>query len=188
MLTKTPHLFDDATRVTAGDSCWQGRTSEDYWAFVGPFGGATAATMLRALLDHPQRAGDPLSLTVNFCAPVARRTVRSRRSPDQGQPVDPALVGRDDAGWRRGCDLCHRGIRRAPSVMVAPAGRISRRHRLSSRRCLMPRFRYPGSSNMISALSRASRKSARRLRPGRPARTPNYGSATASRERSTRCR
>jgi hypothetical protein len=35
MLTKTPHLFDDATRVTAGDSCWQGRTSEDYWAFVG---------------------------------------------------------------------------------------------------------------------------------------------------------
>jgi acyl-CoA thioesterase len=74
MLTKTPHLFDDATRVTAGDSCWQGRTSEDYWAFVGPFGGATAATMLRALLDHPQRAGDPLSLTVNFCAPVTRGT------------------------------------------------------------------------------------------------------------------
>src|SRR5882724_1687943 len=39
MLTKTPHLFDDATRVTAGDSCWQGKTSPDYWAFVGPFGG-----------------------------------------------------------------------------------------------------------------------------------------------------
>jgi acyl-CoA thioesterase len=74
MLTKTPHLFDDATQVTAGDSCWQGRTSEDYWAFVGPFGGATAATILRALLDHPQRAGDPLSLTVNFCAPVAPGT------------------------------------------------------------------------------------------------------------------
>src|ERR1039458_8869520 len=74
MLTKTPHLFDDATQVTAGDSCWQGRTSEDYWAFVGPFGGAPPATILRALLDHPQRAGDPLSLTVNFCAPVAPGT------------------------------------------------------------------------------------------------------------------
>jgi hypothetical protein len=71
MLTQSPHLFDDATRVTAGDSCWQGKTSPDYWAFVGPFGGCTAATILRALIDHPQRAGDPLSLTVNFCAPIA---------------------------------------------------------------------------------------------------------------------
>jgi hypothetical protein len=30
MLARPQHLFDDATRVTAGDSCWQGRTSEDY--------------------------------------------------------------------------------------------------------------------------------------------------------------
>ena len=87
MLTKTPHLFDDATQVTAGDSRWQGKTSEDYWAFVGPFGGCTAATILRALIDHPQRAGDPLALTVNFCAPVAEgafdldvRLVKANRS------------------------------------------------------------------------------------------------------------
>ena len=71
MHAKIRHLFDEATRVTAGDSCWQGRTSDDYWAFVGPFGGATAATILRALIDHPQRSGDPLSVTVNFCAPIA---------------------------------------------------------------------------------------------------------------------
>jgi acyl-CoA thioesterase len=87
MLTKTPHLFDDATKVSAGDSRWQGHTSQDYWAFVGPFGGATAATILRALIDHPQRSGDPLSLTVNFCAPVAQgafdldvRLVKANRS------------------------------------------------------------------------------------------------------------
>jgi acyl-CoA thioesterase len=87
MLTKTPHLFDDATRVTAGDSRWQGQTSDDYWAFVGPFGGATAATILRALIDHPQRSGDPLALTVNFCAPIAHgafdldvRLVKANRS------------------------------------------------------------------------------------------------------------
>ena len=87
MLTKTPHLFDDATQVTAGDSRWQGKTSEDYWAFVGPFGGATAATILRALIDHPQRSGDPLSLTVNYCAPIAAgafdldvRLVKANRS------------------------------------------------------------------------------------------------------------
>ena len=71
MLTKTPHLFDEATAVAAGDGRWQGRTSPDYWAFVGPFGGCTAATILRALIDHPQRSGDPLSLTVNYCAPIA---------------------------------------------------------------------------------------------------------------------
>jgi acyl-CoA thioesterase len=87
MLTKTPHLFDDATRVTAGDSRWQGQTSEDYWAFVGPFGGATAATILRALMDHPERAGSPLALTVNYCAPIAEgafdldvRLVKANRS------------------------------------------------------------------------------------------------------------
>ena len=65
------HRFDDATRVSAGDSRWTGHTSRDYWAFVGPFGGVTAATMLRALIDHPERSGDPLSLTVNFCAPAS---------------------------------------------------------------------------------------------------------------------
>jgi acyl-CoA thioesterase len=47
----------------------------------------TAATILRALINHPERAGDPLSLTVNFCAAVAQggfdldvRLVRANRS------------------------------------------------------------------------------------------------------------
>src|SRR6266446_8977503 len=87
MLTKSEHPFDDATRVTAGDSRWQGRTSPDYWAFVGPFGGATAATILRALIEHPQASGDPLSLTVHYCAPIAEgafdldvRLVKANRS------------------------------------------------------------------------------------------------------------
>jgi acyl-CoA thioesterase len=87
MLTEPSHLFDDATRVSAGDSRWQGHTSADYWAFVGPFGGVTAATILRALIEHPQRAGDPLALTVNYCAPIAEgafdldvRLVKANRS------------------------------------------------------------------------------------------------------------
>jgi acyl-CoA thioesterase len=87
MLTRTQHLFDDATRVTAGDSCWQGQTSPDYWAFVGPFGGITAATILRALVEHPERSGDLLALTVNYCAPIAEgafdldvRLVKANRS------------------------------------------------------------------------------------------------------------
>ncbi len=87
MLANSRHIFDEATRVTVGDSCWQGQTSDDYWAFVGPFGGVTAATILRALIDHPQRAGDPLALTVNFCAAIAQgafdldiRLVKANRS------------------------------------------------------------------------------------------------------------
>lgn len=77
MLEKTPaadtlHPFDRATQITTVDGRQRGRASEDYFAFVGPFGGATAATMLRAIMQHPERFGDPLSVTVNFCAPVAR--------------------------------------------------------------------------------------------------------------------
>ena len=63
MLTKAPHVFDDATRIIAGDSSWQGNAGEDYFAFVGQFGGATAASILRALIQHPERSGDPLALT-----------------------------------------------------------------------------------------------------------------------------
>jgi acyl-CoA thioesterase len=81
------HLFDAATEVRPGDSRWSGHTSDDYWAFVGPFGGVTAATMLRALIDHPERSGDPLAITVNFCAPIAQgpfdldvRLIKANRS------------------------------------------------------------------------------------------------------------
>lgn len=78
MLEKTPdtslrdtvHPFDRATQVTAVDGGWRGESSAAYFAFVGPFGGATAATMLRAIMMQPERIGDPLSVTVNFCAPV----------------------------------------------------------------------------------------------------------------------
>jgi len=82
------HPFDVATAVARNaDGSWRGSTSENYWAFVGPFGGFTAATMLRTILDHPERSGDPLSLTTNLCAPVGAgsfrlqsRLVRATRS------------------------------------------------------------------------------------------------------------
>lgn len=123
MLTKTPHLFDEATAVTAGDSRWQGRTSPDYWAFVGPFGGCTAATILRALMQHPQRAGDPLALTVNYCAPVAEgvfdldvRLVKANRS-SQHWSVEMTQAAVRSRRWRPRC-----------SLSVAPPGRTSRRN------------------------------------------------------------
>src|SRR5580692_8175252 len=103
MLTKAPHLFDDATKVVAGDSRWQGRTSPDYWAFVGSFGGATAATILRALIKHPERAGDALSMTVNYCALIVEgefdldvRLVKANRS-SQHWCVERSQGGNDVA-------------------------------------------------------------------------------------------
>lgn len=64
------HPFDIATAIENRDGATIGRPSADYWAFVGPFGGVTAATLLRALLLHPDRRGAPLALTVNFAAPL----------------------------------------------------------------------------------------------------------------------
>ena len=74
ILDATAHPFDRATQVANVDGHWRGTASEEYFAFVGPFGGVTAATMLRAIMAQPECAGDPLTVTVNLCAPVARGT------------------------------------------------------------------------------------------------------------------
>lgn len=37
---------------------------------VGPFGGITVATLLRALQDDPRHLADPLAITVNFVRPI----------------------------------------------------------------------------------------------------------------------
>jgi acyl-CoA thioesterase len=64
--------FDGATAlVAAGDNEWQGCTSPAYGNMVGPFGGVTAAQALAAVMQHPQRLGEPVALTVNFAAALA---------------------------------------------------------------------------------------------------------------------
>jgi acyl-CoA thioesterase len=88
------HPLDEATTLT-GDAIGPvrgGRTHDAYWTFIGPFGGASAATALRAVLEHPRRAGDPLAATVNFCAPIERgefavhvRLARANRSSQHWQ-------------------------------------------------------------------------------------------------------
>jgi Acyl-CoA thioesterase len=82
------HPLDEATsleRLQAGR--YRGATSPAYWNMAGPFGGATAAIMLKAVLDHPERRGRPVAQTVNFCAAIAEggfevevRLVRDGRS------------------------------------------------------------------------------------------------------------
>lgn len=99
----TSHPFDIATAVSRrDDGSFTARTSADYRTFVGQFGGTTAATLLRALLAHPEHRGEPVALTVNFAAPleaeayrIDTRLVRANRSTqywslDVLQGDDPA--------------------------------------------------------------------------------------------------
>ncbi len=78
------HPLDAATELSghADAPVRTGRTSDAYWTFISPFGGSSAATALRAVLEHPGREGDPIAITVNFCAPIARGAfeVHTRRA------------------------------------------------------------------------------------------------------------
>jgi acyl-CoA thioesterase len=82
------HPFDQVVALAAtADGRLRGHTSDAYWNMVSPFGGATAATALNGVLVHPQRRGDPVALTVNFAAPIAKgevivepRLMRANRS------------------------------------------------------------------------------------------------------------
>lgn len=67
----TDHVFDKAMalRPTEGRAGhFAGATSPDYWNMVGPFGGTTAALVLKAVLSHPDLLGTPIALTVNYAA------------------------------------------------------------------------------------------------------------------------
>lgn len=87
------HRFDTALALEpidadGGDTTrLRGATTPEYWNMVGPFGGSTAATLLRAVLQQPNVHGEPISLTVNYAGPVAEgefeiavEAVRTNRS------------------------------------------------------------------------------------------------------------
>ncbi len=71
------HPFDEAIRLDAlADGEFAGRSSPAYWNMIGPYGGITAAQLLQAMLQRPERLGDPVSLTVNFAGPLADGPLR----------------------------------------------------------------------------------------------------------------
>jgi hypothetical protein len=84
----TDHPFDAAVALDrTADNAWRGRTSDAYWNMVGPFGGVVAASLFRAAWDSPDRQGEPVALTVNFCAALTKgefavvaRPARTNRS------------------------------------------------------------------------------------------------------------
>lgn len=78
----TTHPFDQAIALTpCAEGVFQGATSAAYANMVGPFGGLTAATVVNAVLQHPARLGEPVALTVNFCAALADGAFTVRATP-----------------------------------------------------------------------------------------------------------
>ena len=122
MTTLTSHPFDEATRLepvgAAADGRWRGLASKAYWNMVGPYGGITAATVMQGLMRHPALLGEPVSITVNFVAPLGDqpfelqlRPVRTNRStqhwtlamtqPDETGDAAVVLTGTIFTGIRR---------------------------------------------------------------------------------------
>jgi acyl-coenzyme A thioesterase PaaI-like protein len=76
-----------ALRQEGSTQTYSGATHPAWQNMVGPFGGITAATLLNGAMLHPQCLGEPVSLTVNYCAAVAdggfeitAKPVRTNRS------------------------------------------------------------------------------------------------------------
>jgi len=111
------HPFDAATALVGDPAAVPriARTSDAYWTFISPFGGASAATALRAVIEHPACVGDPIALTVNFCAPIERgeyavhvRRARANKSSQhwtveftQGRSEEPVLTATIVTALRR---------------------------------------------------------------------------------------
>jgi acyl-CoA thioesterase len=67
------HPFDTACALTrAGDGRFCGNAPLAYWNMAGPFGGTTAAVLLRAALFDQPDGVEPVALTVNYCAALSK--------------------------------------------------------------------------------------------------------------------
>lgn len=86
------HAMDQAVALErVAENLVRGRTVDAWANMVGPFGGTTAATMLQAVLQHPERHGDPLALTLNYAGPVAEGEFEIE--------VRPARTNRSNQHW-----------------------------------------------------------------------------------------
>ncbi len=67
------HPLDTATTLRAiAPGRLTGTTSDAYWNFAGPFGGYTAALLMRAVMDDPRRLGPPVAQTINYCGAMTK--------------------------------------------------------------------------------------------------------------------
>lgn len=68
--SSSEHPFDNAIALHGNASNGIAEVSRHYQNMVGPFGGVTAATILNAVIRHPECEGVVVSLTVNFLGPI----------------------------------------------------------------------------------------------------------------------
>lgn len=112
-MSETPHPFDAAIALEpCGEGRFRGHTSTVYWNMAGPFGGVTAALMLRAVLSHPLARGRPVALTVNYCGAVAEGAFE----------IEVRLVrdGRSTQHWQVEMRQGERGVATTASVVTGP--------------------------------------------------------------------
>ena len=104
MTQPSTHPLDEALQLRPLDTegHYAGSPHPAYGNMVGPFGGATAAQMMQAVLLHPARLGEPVALTVNFAAGVKdapfRIEARPARTNRSTQHWTVALLQAEDDG------------------------------------------------------------------------------------------
>lgn len=87
------HPLDQTLKLTSasanqdGNQTFKGQILPAYGNMIGPYGGVIAAILLKALLQNEKHKGDPLSMTINFAAPldnneieIATQLVRDNKS------------------------------------------------------------------------------------------------------------
>ena len=84
------HDFDESLPLTpAGPRLWDSRIDKRYWNMIGPWGGWTAALLLKAVLAESDHGGTPVGLTVNLMGGLDESPLQlSTRPARQGKSVE----------------------------------------------------------------------------------------------------
>ncbi len=99
------HEFDHSLKLEAlAEGLFATQTSEPYWNSFGPFGGWTAALLLKTVTADPRAIGTPVSLSVNYIAglkpggfTVRNRLLKQNRTLAFWQSEMVQVVGGDPA-------------------------------------------------------------------------------------------
>ena len=113
------HPLDAAVALTRNaDGTLSGATHAAYANMAGPFGGATAAALLNAVMLDERRLADPVALTVNFCGAIG----------DGAFVVAPRLIrgGKSTQHWS--IELSQNGAIAATASVVCGARRPTWSH------------------------------------------------------------
>ncbi len=89
-LAAAAYDFDDALSLTAdGPRQWASKIDKRYWNAIGPWGGWTAALLLKAVLAEADHAGTPVAMTVNLMGGLSEEPLSlTTRPARQGRSME----------------------------------------------------------------------------------------------------